>query len=329
MLITIAITQVEGGYSPDTDNIMSYAPPTCLDDLSNGQMIRSHNFITNSSILQALSYIVEISGTSIICSSSSTFTLQNRPSGSTVSWTKSSNLQYVSGQGTNNYTVKAVNSSASGPGWVQATLNSPDGAVELAPKDVWVGKPYAPTSIMFMPYNPYVGGQSVDAFVSSNNPHQANVTYQWDGGPHSLNPETNNWSSVSFKTINTQYWYSTTFRVSASNTCGTSQAYSKLLTVKEQPNGGGDIPERGGNAPTKHLSISPNPASSNIKVTETISTGDDQPWELRLISAQGFVVYSTSTRLPKTIKVNELQLGVYILHAKKGNHVEQHRLTVK
>jgi len=145
-----------------------------------------------------------VSGTSTVCTTSSTFNIQNRPPGSTVSWTKSSNLTYVSGQGIDNYTVKAVNSSTSGQGWVQATLNGPGGVVELPPKEVWVGNPYAPTSIMFMPYNPYVGGQSVDAFVSSNNPYQANVTYQWDGGPHSLNPESINWSSVSFKTLNTQ-----------------------------------------------------------------------------------------------------------------------------
>ncbi|GAH60973.1 unnamed protein product, partial [marine sediment metagenome] len=46
-----------------------------------------------------------ITGPSLVCTSNSTFTLHNRPSGTTVNWTKSSNLQPVSGQGTDNYTV--------------------------------------------------------------------------------------------------------------------------------------------------------------------------------------------------------------------------------
>ncbi|MEA3451851.1 MAG: hypothetical protein U9Q83_08100, partial [Bacteroidota bacterium] len=45
-------------------------------------------------------------GTNSVCKSNSTFTLHNRPSGSTVTWTKSGNLTYVSGQGTDFYTVR-------------------------------------------------------------------------------------------------------------------------------------------------------------------------------------------------------------------------------
>ncbi|MEA3504685.1 MAG: trypsin-like peptidase domain-containing protein [Bacteroidota bacterium] len=77
-----------------------------------------------------------VSGTGTICSSNRTFTLHNLPSGSTVTWTRSNNLTYVSGQGTNNYTVKASNSSTSGQGWVQANIN-----VATFRKTFWVGKP--------------------------------------------------------------------------------------------------------------------------------------------------------------------------------------------
>ncbi|NHB69961.1 hypothetical protein, partial [Perlabentimonas gracilis] len=43
---------------------------------------------------------VSISGSTTVCNTNTTFTLSNVPAGSTVSWTRSSNLAYVSGQGT-------------------------------------------------------------------------------------------------------------------------------------------------------------------------------------------------------------------------------------
>jgi hypothetical protein len=91
-----------------------------------------------------------ITGTEIVCySPNETFTLHNYPSGSSVSWTNSSNLTYVSGQGTDNYTVKA-HPSASGAGWVEATISG-DCADATIRKDIdWVGKPYVnPATIHF------------------------------------------------------------------------------------------------------------------------------------------------------------------------------------
>lgn len=46
----------------------------------------------------------------------------------------------LSGQGTDNYTVQAANSSVSEMGWVQAIVNSGYGN-DTIKKDVWVGKP--------------------------------------------------------------------------------------------------------------------------------------------------------------------------------------------
>lgn len=51
---------------------------------------------------------VSISGPTTVCNTNTTFTLNNMPAGYTVSWTRSSNLAYVSGQGTGTYRVKAA-----------------------------------------------------------------------------------------------------------------------------------------------------------------------------------------------------------------------------
>ncbi|MDD2550834.1 MAG: hypothetical protein PHD00_12165, partial [Bacteroidales bacterium] len=82
-----------------------------------------------------------ISGPTTVCSSNATFTLNNLPNGYTVTWTRSSNLAYVSGQGTASYTVRAANTTVNGPGWVQATVSGLCGDVELPPYSVYVGTP--------------------------------------------------------------------------------------------------------------------------------------------------------------------------------------------
>ncbi|MCK5758945.1 MAG: S8 family serine peptidase, partial [Clostridiales bacterium] len=94
-----------------------------------------------------------ISGSVFVCTSNSTFILHNRPTGTTVTWTKSSNLTYVSGQGTNNYRVRASSSSTSGSGWVQANISPEEaGSHQLSyrlvgsnsvpfKKTFWIGKP--------------------------------------------------------------------------------------------------------------------------------------------------------------------------------------------
>lgn len=92
-----------------------------------------------------------ILGSDLVCTSNSTFTITNRPSGTTVTWTKSSNLQYVSGQGTNSYIVKAASSSTYGSGWVQATIY---GNVTIR-EYVWVGKVCAVGYEINRPYNRY------------------------------------------------------------------------------------------------------------------------------------------------------------------------------
>ncbi len=271
----------------------------------------------------------QISGPSIVCNSCVGFSINALPTGVSVQWSCSANLNHnACNQERERISVKASSINTSGPGWVEARINNQYGTLKIVRKDLWVGTPSAPTSITFSPSNPYVGGQLVSAFVTANNPPQATAIYQWDVGNHIIRHEAVDGSMIIFKTLNTQYSYYTYFEVSASNSCGNSPLYAEFLEVMEQPGGGGGIfPER--NSPVEQLTISPNPTSNYIEVVESNPSNDNQPWEIRLLSAQGLVVYSTSTMLPKTISVNRLQHGVYILHAKKGSHIEQHRIIVK
>ena len=85
---------------------------------------------------------INISGPSTICSfSNTTYTLNNLPPGATINWTPSSNLSELSPNNEINYIVKAVSSSTSGSGWVQAVISGTGCGDITGRKDFWVGKP--------------------------------------------------------------------------------------------------------------------------------------------------------------------------------------------
>ena len=77
-----------------------------------------------------------VDGSSTVCPTDTSFTLSGVPTGQTVSWSVSSNLQLVSSNATG-ATVRAVSSSTSGSATLTATLSN---GVEVA-QVVWVGRP--------------------------------------------------------------------------------------------------------------------------------------------------------------------------------------------
>jgi hypothetical protein len=291
------------------------------------------NEINGNPMPPSMNYI--ISGSSIICSTiatitlqssslpppielpvASTFTLQNFSSGTTVNWSRSSILTYVSGQGTASYKVKPVSSNSNSEGWVQASITESCGTVTLPRRNVWVGKPNPATNISFYPAVPCTN-QQVYASAIVSNPVLANASYSWYN-IGSYSPA--NGSQVWFETTG-PLGYSTNVRVEVTNTCGSSE-YSKLLTVVKCSGGGTPVA-------TYALFASPNPSSSQITVSEVEPTNDNIPWVLRLMSGQGAVMVNVTATLPKTLNVSGLQPGVYILHARRGQYVEQQVIVVE
>ncbi|MCT4602972.1 MAG: S8 family serine peptidase [Marinifilum sp.] len=84
---------------------------------------------------------VSINGSNLICSSSSTYSINNLPSGTTVTWTSSSNIIFPSGNTGSSISARAYSSTSSGAGWIEATINGVCGDITLPRKEVWVGKP--------------------------------------------------------------------------------------------------------------------------------------------------------------------------------------------
>ena len=92
-----------------------------------------------------------VAGPHTVCTTNKTFTVPNNSSAvASVTWTHSSNLTYVSGQGTKSYTVKAVASPSTPFGWVKATITGSCGSKVLT-KNVQVGKA-APSQFTWAEY---------------------------------------------------------------------------------------------------------------------------------------------------------------------------------
>jgi lysyl endopeptidase len=82
-----------------------------------------------------------ITGPSLVCTSGGSFYINNLPSGQTVSWSFSSNLDDNYG-GSNFIALYAI---GSGSGWVRATINNGCTQSTTIQKNFWVGVPPVPT----------------------------------------------------------------------------------------------------------------------------------------------------------------------------------------
>lgn len=90
-----------------------------------------------------------ISGPAVVCNTGLTFTANNPPNGSSITWLTSSNLYVQSGGTTTTPTIRAKYSSSQGEGWVQANFTS-NGYETPGPRyPVWVGKPLLDVSSQY------------------------------------------------------------------------------------------------------------------------------------------------------------------------------------
>ncbi|MCK9450055.1 MAG: S8 family serine peptidase, partial [Bacteroidales bacterium] len=127
--------------------------------------------------------VPRISGPTTVCSSNTIFTLNNLPSIASVTWSHSSNLLYVNGQGTTSYTVKAASPNISGPGWITAKVVHGSSSFTLPSKNIWAGMPHTPTDIIpFWNNGMEFGNDSYYEFRVIPHPSSTYYTWQVDGG---------------------------------------------------------------------------------------------------------------------------------------------------
>jgi hypothetical protein len=262
-----------------------------------------------------------ISGPNFVCySPNATFILHNRPSGTNPNWTyNTSLLSYVTGQGTNNFTVKAKTQYVYGVGgWVKATISK--GSCDLLnfQKDgFWVGR--------FQ--NTWVTGQ---AAVCPNTTYLYTATVPYGNPSSYLYSWTypSNWTTV--ETFQNKIWLRTpsnpnygTVRVSIKNDCGWSD-YSGITVYPGYCGGGG------------YFTASPNPANDYLDIAadeETIAADSislEAECVLIMIDNMGIIKYLIELQeFPFRINTSNFPEGLYIINLLYEGKISSIRILIE
>jgi bacillolysin len=257
--------------------------------------------------------IATISGPTLICSSpNSTFVLSGRPAGTTVAWTKSANLDYVSGQGTNSYIVNA--SASSGAGWVKATITYSCDVLTLPSYAVWVGTPiisitgpdYGCTNTSHTFHAQPTNSLSAPSSYSSwgIDPNDGYISTNWNG----------EYAYITFYNEYSAAGYDV--EAKGTNTCGTgSFGYANIWIYD-----------------CYYYVISPNPASDVATITRVLASedtngktiikkfdGENATCDIQIIDYYGSVhLQTTKSGDSFTIPVSNLKNGNYFVKITDG-----------
>jgi subtilisin family serine protease len=267
-----------------------------------------------------------ITGPTLVCSSSNgTYVLSNLPSGTTVSWTPSTNLTYVSGQGTTSYVVRGT--STSGTAYVKATISPISGGCgsTTIQYNLWVGPPAVSVT------GPSEGCVN-NTFYFTATPtitYSSASNYTWDLVPlngNYLQPYgfNNNQCAITFYNPYSASGY--TVEARAQNSCGIGGYGTANIWVHT----------------CYTFTLSPNPASETVTVTKKV-VGDDANFSSSILSEDSNTIYTiriidfygalhyTATKSGDTFSfpIASLKDGSYIVQITNGKDVYNLQLVVK
>ncbi|MCD6596990.1 MAG: T9SS type A sorting domain-containing protein, partial [Bacteroidales bacterium] len=255
-----------------------------------------------------------ITGSDYGCTSNTTYHLLNRPPGTTVSWTRSSNLQYVSGQGTDSYTVRAYSNNTRESGWVRASIfGSCD--IPILQKNVWVGRPGLPvTTPDGVPTMEVIYGRSY--LVRLFHPPGANPsTGIWSTNGSITITSGNTGSSIVFKVTG---WDFGQWHVNTSNTCGTSDTYTGSVYM-----------------PMWRFNMYPNPADDYIEISAEKKEYNTKgivsdTYEIKIFNILKSLVYVSAKTDQPLLRITTKQFinGTYFIHFTAGEQTEVKQLVV-
>lgn len=309
-------------FAPDVHNMMSYAPPACLSNITLGQKLRIHaSILSNTTLFDTRSSKPYISGNSLICSAGRYYTVNDVPTGFTVSWNKSTNITLPSNT-TTNPILATPNGSASG--WMQATvISSICGSVTLEQYIVWVGTPVVSVT------GPDEGYPNIEyAFQAhTDDPeHTDPFSYTWDMYPYDGYISTSqggNYAAYGYFTFYDVYSASG-YRVMAraENDCGTGAYGETRIWIHD------------------YWKLSPNPASDIVTITRvgsdenntTVinSDGKNATCEIQIIDYNGSLhLQTTKSGDSFTLPVSNLKDGTYFVKISNGKKTSSLKLVVK
>lgn len=268
----------------------------------------------------------QLSGNSLICNTNNTYSLSPAPpAGVSVNWSISSNLQIIS-QSNTSITVRPTSSSASGDGFVRATIGG-----TVITRNAWVGRPEPVTRLFHVTRFGCTEGEiSTDVSMGASQ-------YAWRVSGGTIVIPTVNSSqytgpstSIFVDPIDSPYGF--TVRVTAQNSCGSAAQYSKDIPTNCSTGGGGGggggITPLNGSLPGGNtMVVLPNPADATLSVNlsslERLDDDQAMPFYLQLFDLNGRVVLEQQTNHTFTdLQVQTLPDGVYFLRLSNG--VDQH-----
>lgn len=316
---------------------------------------------TGTNYIEYKGSLYSIFGPNAVCTSGSTFKLNNTvgtdtinsfPPGYSVSWSGSSHISFS--PNANAYPV-TVTSSTNGTGeWIKATITFPDGSSDTVARVwVWSGLPTYISSISTSQFTAGGNGSTAITVSQSNtelygwpfntsdvvppngriDTHGAS-SYYWtcSGLTYTQNP------ALSAGYRYTQGGFSSTgaavMTIHASNACGTTSEYQALNVSS-----GGEY----------EYALYPNPASGQVTVNISnkdsqgtaqnaaklttaatgTSSGSPVTYTVRVIDVSGVVYYtSRKTGNSFTIPVNNLKTGNYIVELSDGKTLSSKPLLV-
>lgn len=277
-----------------------------------------------AAVVEAFSNIT-LTGSNTVCSSNTPYSLSEVPNGVAVNWSVSSNLQIVNSS-TTGATVKAINSTVQGNGFVRATVGA-----RVITKNVWVGLPSAVTGLSNVATFGCTKGE-INAF-SGGGADQ----YEWviSGGTiviPNVNSNSYTGQSVIFvDPIDGPYGF--TVKVRAKNSCGYSAWYTKHISTNCSTGGGGEVtPLNGSLALDDKTIFFPNPPSATVFVNLNQLTDNKKEFDFRikLFDFNGSLVFEKQTnRILEQINLSSLKNGIYILHLSNGERNVTEKLVIK
>jgi len=272
--------------------------------------------VTSKNVYKYLSTELDFTGPSTVCNTSTTFTANTVATGSNIIWTTSSNLTYVSGQGSRSYTTRA---SSIGSGWIRMDVTTPCGNSYYMQHNVWAGSANNSAGLTVSgSATPAPGGLYNYRLLGLLPAEEGPFTYTW------RIPSGNGWSffSQNLNTTSVDVWVGTTegsVEAYWSNGCGQTGTYLWVTTYHSGGGGGGGGPgPLPGPGPQPEIVISPNPSTTTvtIKATESLNRSAlDQPYQLFLADKYGRKVFSVqSDEKNFDIPVSHLPEDIYYLN---------------
>ena len=308
-----------------------------------------------NAVREAIFSYVSIEGNNIVCTSGSTYNVDNLPPNTTVSWSSSSNITFPSGSTGSSVSAQASSSTTSGSGWLEATLTTSNGSVTLPRKDVWVGVP-SPENINFINIGPNYPSSMVlcndvpnDGIVNWNGLGSVSeyswsvygCNNDWQVIQHPMDP----FSDVPMENVQFSKPYgSTCDRVSvivkARNQCGWGQYKLPALQFSTNPCNGGWYMQTSPNPANAYAEISfynKNEISEYQKSSPTMlsvplneQTQELGEYEIQIWHERKGLVRKIKSRDKKLqIKTNNLDEGLYFLHVIINGQVYKQKLKVE